>query len=452
MEIVIMKRRKFIQNSLIAGTTLGVAPFACKQKKDAEIIILGGGYSGLYLAYLLEKAGKEYILLEGSDRLGGRMFTHPTLGRDVGGRGIGDRYDETMKLVEALNVELVDITPYTNSPTSIYYEGKLYPEWKDLATNPRMLEYILPNEVEALDSLTGWYQRPDLDIRYSELLTSAGRTEEEIDLINISANYNDVRETSAMNSYHSKAFRKFNGSKTIYNFKGGTKSFIDALVAQLKSDIQINKKITSIVSDNKHVKVICSDGSTYSASKVVSTLPFTTLRDVDLSINTNTNQQKAINNLSYTLITQIHLNATSPYWEDDETPASMWTDTPIERVMDFNPSPDKKDLVCWVNGKGTTHFDNMSDKEIANTTLRILSEIRPASEGKVEYMGTHSWGKYEFNKGAYVEFGPGQAAWFEDMIMPAGNVYFAGEHTAKASRGIEGAAESAQRVFKELTT
>jgi len=105
-----------------------------------------------------------------------------------------------------------------------------------------------------------------------------------------------------------------------------------------------------------------------------------------------------------------------------------------------------------VNGKGTAYFDNMSDKEIGDATLKILAKIRPASEGKVEYLGTHNWGKYEFNKGAYVEFGPGQAAWFEDMIKPAGNVHFAGEHTAKASRGIEGAAESAKRVFQELTS
>lgn len=445
-----MKRRKFIQNSLIAGTALGAAPFACKQKKDAEIVILGGGYSGLYLAFLLEKAGREFILLEGSDRLGGRMFTHPKLGRDVGGRGIGDRYDETMALVKELNVELIDITPYMNSPTSIYYKGKLYSDWKDRATNPRMLEFILPNKTEELTSLTGWYQRPDLDIKYSELLANAGRTEEEIDLINISSNYNDVRETSSMNSYHSKAFRKFNGSKSIYNFKGGTKAFIDALVGKINGKLITNKKVTSIKSDDTNAIVTCEDGSSFSCSKVVSTLPFSTLRDVDLSISANPNQKKAIEKLPYTLITQIHLNATSAYWEEDETPASMWTDTPIERVMDFNPSPDHKDLVCWVNGKGTAYFDKMSDKEIGDATLKILAEIRPSSEGKVEYLGTHNWGKYEFNKGAYVEFGPGQAVWFEDMIKPAGNVHFAGEHTAKASRGIEGAAESAKRVFEEL--
>ncbi|EDM67699.1 possible monoamine oxidase [Moritella sp. PE36] len=40
-----------------------------------EFVIIGGGLSGLYTAYLLEQLGKEYILLEGRARLGGRIYT-----------------------------------------------------------------------------------------------------------------------------------------------------------------------------------------------------------------------------------------------------------------------------------------------------------------------------------------------------------------------------------------
>ncbi|WP_017221601.1 flavin monoamine oxidase family protein [Moritella dasanensis] len=40
-----------------------------------EFVIIGGGLSGLYAAYLLEQQGKDYILLEGRNRLGGRIYT-----------------------------------------------------------------------------------------------------------------------------------------------------------------------------------------------------------------------------------------------------------------------------------------------------------------------------------------------------------------------------------------
>ena len=196
-----MSRRSFIKKTAGIGLALSVAPLSCIPKTDTEILILGGGISGLYLAYQLEKAGKDYILLEGSNRLGGRLYTREDINRDVGGRGIGDKYIEIMKLVEDLNVELVDITSFARSATAIYIDGKIHTTWPDPMTNPRMLEFSALGKATQLNSLDEWFKRPDLDEVYSNLLKRQGRTEAEINLINISANYNDINETSAINSF-----------------------------------------------------------------------------------------------------------------------------------------------------------------------------------------------------------------------------------------------------------
>ncbi len=447
-----MKRRAFVTNMASAGLGLALTtiPMSYIRNLDTEILILGGGLSGLYLAYLLEKAGKECILLEGSNRLGGRMFTRKDINRDVGGRGIGDKYIEVMNLVKDLNVEMIDITKYMNEPSAIYLDGQLHPKWPEAKSNPGMLQFMALGKAPQLTALDQWYQSTNLDETYSELLKRNGLTDRELDLANISANYNDIRETSAINAYHSMAFRKFNGSKKILNFKGGTKSFINAIVNDLSMPIYTNKFVVSIKDEKDEVFIKCKDGSRYRSKKVVSTLPFSTLRDVNMDISFNVNQKKAIDQIPYTLITQIHLHHKEAFWKEDNTPLSMWTDTPLERVMNMSSTPDEKAIVCWINGKGTHFFDSMSEIEIADYTLKKFKEIRPASEGKLEYLGTHSWGKYPFNKGAYIEFGVGQASWFQDMIRASGNVHFAGEHTAYRSRGIEGAAESARRVFNEL--
>lgn len=448
-----MQRRKFIKQSGILGAvglTMASLP-ACTNKLDTEFLILGGGISGLTLAYELEKTGKEYTLYEGSPRLGGRLFTHKELqNREVGGRGIGDRYDVLMSIVKDLDIPLIDITDYMRSPTSIFYKNQLYKDWPEGSANPRMLEYILPKKGASLAALNEWYQVPDLDITYGDHLKALGRTEEELDIINISANYNDVRETSAVNSLHSAAFRKFNGSKRIYNFDGGSIRLIEALRRQLNDQVYTNKMVTKITDHKTHVSVETEDGKTIKARKVISTLPFSTLRKVDLDCSASANQKKAIDKLGYTKITQIHIKPTTKYWETDGYHIDMWTDTPLERVMNSSAYPNQQELVCWVNGKGTAFFDKMSDAEIAAYTLNELKRIRPSTEGNLEYVGTHNWGTYKYNLGAYAEFKVGQSALFEDMIRPAGNIHFAGEHTAKESRGIEGAAASALRVFKEL--
>ena len=445
-----MHRRKFIQNTSLATLGATFLPLSCNAHLDTEFLILGGGISGLSLAYHLQKAGRECMVLEGSNRLGGRLFFHPEIGRDVGGRGLGDKYEEVMKLVKELEVELIDVTHSFRSPTAVYFNGKLHVKWDANTPNPSRLEFSKLKNAPKLESLEEWYQRPDLDKKYSDYLQEIGHSSAEIDLINLNANYNDVYEASAINSLHSRAFRQFNGTKRIFNFKGGSKNFIQALTSKINAPLRTEKMVVAIEDKGKSVTVKCTDGSIVNAKKVISTLPFSTLREVDIRISLNDNQRKAIQELPYTAITQIHLQATEPFWEADEMPVGMWTDTALERLMLINPDVEKGELVCWVNGKGTARFDAISDQEIAQFTLQKLKGIRPATEGKIEYVGTHKWGKYPFNKGAYAEFGVGHAALFKDMIQPAGNLHFAGEHTAMKSRGIEGAAESAVRVLREL--
>ncbi|MFS4467243.1 flavin monoamine oxidase family protein [Maribacter sp. 2210JD10-5] len=446
-----MKRRIFIRNSAMAGAALGLLPISCaKSAPDTEYLILGGGISGLFLANLLEKAGKDYMLLEGSNRLGGRMFTRTDINRDVGGRGIGDKYHNLLPLIKETGVEMIDITDFMNSPTAIYMNGELQHPWPEDKVKPYMHQFMALGKSDYLPSLDAWYQSPKWDEPYAQFLMKNGLSEEEVAVADISLNYNDVYKTSAINAHHSRAFGKYNGSKRALNFKGGTIAFINKIVKTLKKPVLTHKMVTQIDDGENAVKVTCKDGSSYSAKKVISTLPFTTLRDVKMNMGLNANQAKAIQNLVYTNITQIHLAHTENYWEEDGIPLDMWTDTSIERVMNVGSSPTEKQIACWVNGKGTAFFDAMSETEIAEYTIKKMNEIRPASVGKLEYLGTQNWGKYEYNKGAYVEFAPGQAEWFLDMIRPAGNVHFAGEHTAHENRGMEAAAESANRVYKEL--
>jgi monoamine oxidase len=54
-----------------------------------DVLIAGGGLAGLYLAYQLEQAGIDYLLVEARNRLGGRVLSLPSRGRNVQ----ADRYD-----------------------------------------------------------------------------------------------------------------------------------------------------------------------------------------------------------------------------------------------------------------------------------------------------------------------------------------------------------------------
>ena len=43
---------------------------------NTDIVIIGGGISGLHTAYQLQKRGIDFILIEARDRLGGRILSN----------------------------------------------------------------------------------------------------------------------------------------------------------------------------------------------------------------------------------------------------------------------------------------------------------------------------------------------------------------------------------------
>ena len=57
--------------------------------KETDVLVAGGGLAGLYLAYLLEQAGIDYLVVEARSRLGGRVLSLPSRGSD----GQSDQYD-----------------------------------------------------------------------------------------------------------------------------------------------------------------------------------------------------------------------------------------------------------------------------------------------------------------------------------------------------------------------
>jgi monoamine oxidase len=69
-----------------------------------QIVIIGGGLSGLYAAYLLEQAGvNDYVILEARDRLGGRV--HSNQGYDLGATWIWPELNPAlMRVIETLHL------------------------------------------------------------------------------------------------------------------------------------------------------------------------------------------------------------------------------------------------------------------------------------------------------------------------------------------------------------
>jgi len=135
-----MSRRALLRQASagVAGTLLGSAMSACGRSepvgaegrelapleaREVEVAIVGGGLSGLTTARRLAQAGVSVVVLEASDRVGGRTLSHeyaPGKLAELGGTWIGPTQDRIFALAGELGLT---VFPQFNEGAAVYYAG-----------------------------------------------------------------------------------------------------------------------------------------------------------------------------------------------------------------------------------------------------------------------------------------------------------------------------------------
>ncbi len=461
-----MIRRSFLKQSTFAalGLTFGHTACAFQHKKDTEVLILGAGLAGLYTAMLLQEKGISYKILEGSNRVGGRLFTKRNLKSpiELGGVEIGDGYKRVLEVAKQVNIELIKPKPYPKS-WMIHYKGEniVSDDWATSLMNPlsQDLKKLTPYRLESaalrekmpLQNTSDWYQKgyEKLDKPYRHFLEEATYDEEAIRLANLAANHNGLDKISTLHVMRSMAYRMMGGSKAVLNVAGGSDTLPNAMAKSLDSTVELNKQVEKIIEEKNRIQVQCQDGTSYTADKLICTIPFSVLKDVELAIGFTEIQKQAIQQLPYTNIAIAIVAVKNKFWKTDGLPLSMWTDSPIERVFAANDKEaEQVYLKVFINGKGARIANEDSFK---NRVEKTLHQIRPSTQNNIEVIDTFSWSNYKYNKGAYAEFHAGQVTKFvPEMARPTKRVFLAGEHLSFAEKGMEGALASANNAVNQL--
>ena len=72
-----------------------------------DYVIVGGGISGIFMAYKLSETGKDILLLESTNRLGGRIYTkkEKSVQFELGAARISENHTKVMALLNELNLK-----------------------------------------------------------------------------------------------------------------------------------------------------------------------------------------------------------------------------------------------------------------------------------------------------------------------------------------------------------
>ena len=445
------------------------------RSNDPDVIILGAGISGLNAAWLLEQQGLKVLVLEARHRVGGRVLTlfdqpgYPEMGFNSMAAGYGRGIDAAKRA----GVELVDVSPrYTVDPTQQLLLGGqsiTRAEWATSPLNPlpSALKSKMPWEVvpglfmqnPRFPDWTDWINAaPAQDISVQQFLNAQGLSDAAIRLVFDTAPYagTNAYDSAALNYDFNYGWVKaqMQGGAQSYGVKGGNQKLTDAMRGLIKGDVLLGKEVVGIETGKDSASVTCRDGSVYRGGRVLSSLPFSTLRNVHLTPALTGAQANAVMTLNYQPLSIAFLTVKQPYWEADKLPVSMWTDGPLGTVLAQRYGAGVSEvtgLSLFARGRLAQYWDRLGKDAVLKLVVDELGRVRPASKGLVTGAAFHSWGNEVFNGGDWSYFSPGQVSSFgQAMALPSGRLHFCGEHTATTNRGLEGALESSERAVLEI--
>jgi monoamine oxidase len=373
-----------------------------------DVIIIGGGASGLAAGKEIVKAGKKVYVLEARNRLGGRMHTLTVPGFSTPLEGGAEFVHGNMPATKSLSKE-GGIGFYSTA-------GKYY--------------RIKNGKFQKLENI--W-------ITFLTLLSKAYSLKRDMPFSKFSDQYlneekfKDVRETARAfvegydaadvnraSTFALRAEWKNFRQSDQYRLKGGHIKLIDFLSKEIlkhNGEIFLSTVVKEIRWKPDNVEVISDKGEIYSARKVLITVPLGVLQskpDDEAHILFSPGlpgKLEAAKSIGYGTATKVFLEFKEAFWESSENQIRkmpelglLISDTPFTAC--WTQLPNKTPLLTgWLAGPQAEKNKNTSDENIINIALDALGYIFNADKSfllKNLHAGKAvNWQTDPFSLGAY---------------------------------------------------
>ncbi|MEH2168817.1 MAG: NAD(P)/FAD-dependent oxidoreductase [Nostoc sp.] len=411
-----------------------------------RVTVIGAGLAGLTAGYELVRAGFDVQVFEARERVGGRVQT-VFLGEEqhgeLGAEFVDDNHTALISYATQFDLKLESAFKL---PDDLYYyiDGNFF-------THKTLLS-------QQQASLNDVYQK--LDRLLEQLADPAQTLAQWLTAQSIAPFACKVVRQQSYGMYAADpeaigvgffAYSGTSGDRSL-RIQGGSTQLATALARFLGDRIHLNTPVVRIQQQEQTIavslKTLHGQVEVFS-DWIVVTIPWSVLRHLSIEVPLTQAQREAITYLPYGTSVKTLLQYSNRFWQQSSF-GLLVGDTPYQTIWEstLTQGGEAGILACTSSGTPSRNVAG-HPVEFAQQTVSALYPNAP----KVLATATHDWSADPWSQGSYCYFAPRDLkSWRSDLPYSAGQVIFAGEHTAPVEYCgyMEGAIRSGQRAAEQI--
>nr|XP_025040457.1 L-amino-acid oxidase-like [Pelodiscus sinensis] len=431
----------------------------------------GSGFTLGIESFLMSGGSHEVLLLEASNRLGGRILTHREEDWyvELGPMRLPKHHRLVREFIKKLNLKL---NPFYNSNKMGWYlVNNVRARAGDVEQNPDILQYPVHHSERGKSASELYNQTLDkvtsncsaLKGKYDSFSTKEYLIKEGKLSQGAIRMIGDVlgKESLFYMSFLSSVIAFFSFSEKSYDeITGGFDQLPEAFYQDLLGEVQFNSPVVKIIRGKDHVRVLYRQSHAaiprpVPADYVLVTATAKATRLIQFSPPLSAKKTQALRSIHYVRGTKIFLVCSEKFWEKDGIfYGKSITDRPARSIYYPNHSFDNRTgviLASYTWGDEAEFFLPLDDERCVDVVLADLAAVHHVPQNYIRNVCrkhvVKKWGLDKYSMGSFALFTPYQYSdYSQALFQNEGRVYFAGEHTAMPAGWIEAAMKSAVRA------
>jgi monoamine oxidase len=441
-----------------------------------DVVVIGGGYSGIAAAWSLRNRGHSVTVLEARDRVGGRAWTEHVPGGgwvDNGGQWIGPGMTKILEL--AREVGVATFPTYEDGNSILVYDGKrnVYG-----AENAHSLGIPVPEAdlrdfmtaVMEIDKLSGeipphapWEAPRAREFDYqtveSWMEQNLATDGAKFALRSVVAGYFAV-EACDLSFLHllfyvaaAGGIEALEESSLVWRFDGGAQEIPNRLAERLGMRISLDAAVRAIDQTGDTV-IVETDAGSHAARRVIVAISPALAARIDYRPSLPASRDQYMQRAPLGSVIKCHAVYPTPFWRQDGLNGQVVSEEDVNSVFDNSPPGGNPGiLVGFIEGEAARRWADRSEADVRRKMLDTFAEHFGDRARQPSGFYYANWAMQAWSRGCYCGV-PTPGTWtnYRDAVRtPVGRVHWAGTEAAtKWVQYMEGAVRSGQRAAAEV--